>query len=347
MRNTPNVLQKIAAYKAVEVAELKKWIGTADLKAKALASAKPRGFKAALDAAAATGPALIAEVKKASPSKGIIREDFDPVAIAKAYTDGGAACLSVLTDMPSFQGSMDIFRDVRAATDLPLLRKDFMLDPIQIYEAREAGADAILIIMAMIDDKVARQLIKAAKEMGLDALVETHDETELARAIVLGSDLIGINNRDLRTFDTTLDTFTRLASKAPVSATLVAESGIFTPDHILRLAGDGAKAYLVGESLMRQDDVKRATEILMGSHSTNYMLLKDFKSELNSINANQILMKLSNPKISRFEISMNITDLVVDKETDSVQVFDILDGNVKPNTFDIRKLKRLISPLTR
>ncbi len=265
MTSTPNVLKKIAAYKAIEVTQLKKTISPADLKAKALATPKPRGFKVALDNVAKTGPALIAEVKKASPSKGIIREDFDPVAIAKAYTDGGAACLSVLTDAPSFQGSMDIFRDVRAATNLPLLRKDFMLDPIQVYEAREAGADAILIILAMVDDKVARKLMKAAKEMGLDALVETHDEKELFRAIALGADLIGINNRDLRTFDTTLDTFTRLASNAPTNATLVAESGIFTPDHILRLAGDGAKAYLVGESLMRQDDVKRATEILLGN----------------------------------------------------------------------------------
>lgn len=260
-----DVLKKIAAYKAQEVTALKQSVGTANLKAKALAAPKPRGFKAALDHAASSGPALIAEVKKASPSKGIIREDFNPVAIARAYTEGGAACLSVLTDTPSFQGSMDIFRDVRAATNLPLIRKDFMLDPIQVYEAREAGADAILIILAMVDDKVAGQLMKAAKEMSLDALVETHDETELSRAIALGADLIGINNRDLRTFDTSLDTFSRLAPQAPTSATLVAESGIFTPDHILRLAGDGAKAYLVGESLMRQDDVKRATEDLLGN----------------------------------------------------------------------------------
>ena len=263
-----DVLKKIAAYKAVEVAELKKTISAAELKSKALATPKPRGFKAALDRVAVMGPALIAEVKKASPSKGIIREDFDPVAIARAYTDGGAAGLSVLTDAPSFQGSMDIFRDVRAATNLPLLRKDFMLEPIQVYEAREAGADAILIILAMVDDNVARKLMIAAKDMGMDALVETHDEAELARAIALGSNLIGINNRDLRTFDTTLDTFTRLASKAPVNTTLVAESGIFTPDHILRLAGDGAKAYLVGESLMRQDDVKLATEVLTGKNVT-------------------------------------------------------------------------------
>jgi len=263
----PNVLEKIAAYKAEEVAALKQNISTADMRAKALATSKPRGFKAALDQVAVTGPALIAEVKKASPSKGIIREDFDPVAIAKAYTEGGAACLSVLTDTPSFQGSMDILRDVRAATDRPILRKDFMLDPIQVYEARAAGADAILIILSMTDDKTNRVLIDAAKEMDLDILVETHDADEIRRAVALGADLIGINNRNLKTFETSLDTFTALAPLAPSGATLVAESGIFTNEHILRLAGDGAKAYLVGESLMRQDDVKQATERLLGKSS--------------------------------------------------------------------------------
>ncbi|NNE58098.1 MAG: indole-3-glycerol phosphate synthase TrpC [Hellea sp.] len=260
----PNILAKIAAYKAYEVKTLKETISADALKAKALATPIPRGFKAALDRVSKAGPALIAEVKKASPSKGIIRDDFDPVAIAKAYTEGGAACLSVLTDNPSFQGSLEIFRQVRAATDLPLLRKDFMLDPIQVYEAREAGADAILIILAMTDDTANIRLIAAAKEMELDVLVETHDAEELARAVALGADLIGINNRDLRTFETTLDTFTNIAPLAPTGATLVAESGIFTPDQILRLAGDGAQAYLVGESLMRQDDVKLATKALLG-----------------------------------------------------------------------------------
>jgi len=260
-----NVLEKIAAYKAEEVRELKATISTEEMRAKALASPKPRGFKAALDRIGATGPALIAEVKKASPSKGLIRKDFDPVAIAKAYTAGGAACLSVLTDTPSFQGSLDILRDVRFATDLPILRKDFMLDPIQVYEARAAGADAILVILSMTDDKTNRQLIDAAKDMKLDVLVETHDAEEIKRAVSLGADLIGINNRNLKTFETTLDTFTTLATLVPRGPTLVAESGIFTPDHILRLAGDGAQAYLVGESLMRQEDVKRATEILIGN----------------------------------------------------------------------------------
>lgn len=260
----PNVLEKIARYKAEEVRELKAKISTADMRAKALATPKPRGFKAALDRGAANGPALIAEVKKASPSKGLIRKDFDPVAIAKAYTEGGAACLSVLTDAPSFQGSMDILRNVRAATDLPILRKDFMLDPIQVYEARATGADAILIILSMTDDKTNRVLIDAAIEMDLDILVETHDADEVSRAVALGADLIGVNNRNLKTFETTLDTFTALAPLVPHGPTLVAESGIFTSDHILRLAGDGAKAYLVGESLMRQDNVKRATEVLLG-----------------------------------------------------------------------------------
>ena len=262
-----NVLEKIAAYKAEEVRELKANISTADMRAKALATQRPRGFKAALDRVGETGPALIAEVKKASPSKGLIREDFDPVAIAKAYTDGGAACLSVLTDTPSFQGSMDILRNVRAATDLPILRKDFMLDPIQVYEARAAGADAILIILSMTDDKTNRILMDAAKEMDLDILVETHDADEIRRAVALGADLIGINNRNLKTFETTLDTFTALAGLVPHGPTLVAESGIFTNEHILRLASDGASAYLVGESLMRQDDVKEATQKLLGAKS--------------------------------------------------------------------------------
>ncbi len=259
-----DILQKIATYKAEEIRLLKARYSTDDMRKMASDTARPRGFKAALDAKAASGPALIAEVKKASPSKGLIRPDFDPVAIAKAYTNGGAACLSVLTDTPSFQGSLSILKDVRTATDLPLLRKDFMLDPIQIYEARAAGADAILIILAMTNDAVNHRLMAAAKEMELDVLVETHDADEIRRAIALGADLIGINNRNLKTFETTLDTFSSLAPMIPTSTTLVAESGIFTPDHILHLAGDGAKAYLVGESLMRQDDVKQATKTLLG-----------------------------------------------------------------------------------
>jgi len=217
---------------------------------------RPRGFEAAIKAA--TGPALICEVKKASPSKGIIREDFDPVAIARAYEAGGATCMSVLTDGPGFQGSKEIFAAVRATTTLPLLRKDFMLDPIQIAESAAMGADCVLIIMGMIDDKAAKALFDEAAALGLDALIETHDETELARAIKLGGSMIGINNRDLRTFDTTLDTFARLAPKTPNTCTLIAESGIFTQEDIIRLAENGAQGYLIGESLMRQDDVEAA-----------------------------------------------------------------------------------------
>jgi indole-3-glycerol phosphate synthase len=262
LMDAPDVLKRIAAYKAEEVASLKARTTIETLRKQAAALARPRGFKAAIRNA--TGPALICEVKKASPSKGIIREDFNAHAIARAYTAGGATCLSVLTDGPGFQGSNAIFKAVRETTALPLLRKDFMLDPIQIAESAAMGADCILIIMAMIDDETAAELFTEAKALGLDALVETHDEAELRRAIDLGATLIGINNRDLRTFDTTLDTFDRLAPMAPSGCTLIAESGIFTQDDILRLAENGAQGYLIGESLMRQDDVEAATRTLMG-----------------------------------------------------------------------------------
>jgi len=266
MRNTlmdaPDVLKKIAAYKADEVAALKARTAIEILREKAAALPRPRGFEAAIKSAA--GPALICEVKKASPSKGIIREDFDAAAIAKAYQAGGATCMSVLTDGPGFQGSNEIFAAVRTATSLPLLRKDFMLDPIQIAESAAMGADCVLIIMGMIGDKTAKALFKEAVALGLDALIETHDAKELERAIKLGSTLIGINNRDLRTFDTTLDTFVKLAPKTPKTCTLIAESGIFTRDDIIRLAENGAQGYLIGESLMRQDDVEAAVSELVG-----------------------------------------------------------------------------------
>ncbi|WP_409433681.1 indole-3-glycerol phosphate synthase TrpC [Litorimonas sp. RW-G-Af-16] len=263
LMDAPDVLKKIAAYKAGEVQDLMDDISIEDLREIAADQPAPRGFAAAIQNA--THTALICEVKKASPSKGVIREDFDPVAIAKAYQAGGAACLSVLTDGPGFQGSNAIFKQVRAATDLPLLRKDFMLDPIQIAESAAMGADCILVIMAMIDDDTARALIDEATRVGLDALVETHDESELDRALSLGATLIGINNRDLRTFDTTLDTFTRLAPRVPNHVTLIAESGIFTSADIVRLAKDGAHGYLIGESLMRQDNVEAATRDLVGT----------------------------------------------------------------------------------
>jgi len=251
--DAPDVLKKIAAYKVEEVAALRDDISIEELRDIAQSLPRPRGFTKAIQDA--THHALICEVKKASPSKGIIREDF---AIARAYAEGGATCLSVLTDGPGFMGSPAIFKQVRGATDLPLLRKDFMLDPIQIAESAAMGADCILVIMAMIGDDTAKALMDEAAALGLDALVETHDEAELKRAIALGATLIGINNRDLRTFETSLNTFTNLAPHVPKDATLIAESGVFTRDDVERLAKSGAQGYLIGESFMRQDDVAGA-----------------------------------------------------------------------------------------
>ena len=260
LMDAPDVLKKIAAYKVDEVATLRDDISIEELREIARDQTPARGFTKALQTA--VKPALICEVKKASPSKGIIREDFDPIAIAKAYEAGGATCLSVLTDGPGFMGSPDIFKAVRATTHLPLLRKDFLIDPIQVTESRAMGADCILIIMAMIDDDTARALMEEATALGMDALVETHDENELARAVKLGASLIGINNRDLRTFETSLDTFEALAGQVPETATLIAESGIFTKDDIQRLAKHSAQGYLIGESFMRQDDIESAVKTL-------------------------------------------------------------------------------------
>lgn len=259
MRDVPDILAKIAAYKVDEVAD----IDAAWVDAKLRKAPVPRGFLKALQNG--SQPAFICEVKKASPSKGIIREDFDPVAITTAYAAGGAACLSVLTDGPGFQGSKEIFKAVRGATDLPLLRKDFMIDPRQVREARAMGADAILVILAMTDDVTSRTLIAEAESLGMDVLVETHDADELRRAIDLGANLIGINNRDLRTFETNLKIFDSLAPSVPSDILLVAESGIFTRKDIKRLKNAGAQAYLIGESLMRQADVKAATRALRGT----------------------------------------------------------------------------------
>ena len=264
LMNTPDVLKKIAAYKIDEVTALKASTTIEALRDQAAALPAPRGFARAIQAAAKTRPALICEVKKASPSKGIIREDFDPVAIARAYASGGAAAMSVLTDGPGFMGSNAIFTAVRKATSLPLLRKDFMLDPIQITQSAAMGADCVLVIMAMIDDATAKALLDEAELLGLDALIETHDAAELSRAIALGGQLIGINNRDLRTFETTLDTFASLAPKVPETATLIAESGIFTRDDIAALTTQGAQGFLIGESLMRQDDVEGAVRGMVG-----------------------------------------------------------------------------------
>jgi indole-3-glycerol phosphate synthase len=257
-----DTLQHIAAYKRAEVAARKSATSLAEIEAAACAADPPRGFAGAL--AAAPGLALIAEVKKASPSKGLIRADFDPPALARAYADGGATCLSVLTDGPSFQGADAYLVAARAAVSLPVLRKEFLVDPWQVAEARALGADAILVILAMIDDALAADLMSEAKAYGMDALVEVHDAAELARAVALGATLIGVNNRDLRSFVTDLAVTERLAAAVPPDALLVTESGIFTAADAQRLARAGAKAMLVGESLMRQADVTAATRTLLG-----------------------------------------------------------------------------------
>lgn len=260
-----DILAKIAEYKREDVAGRKAARARADIDAAARLVTPPRGFKAALEAKHAPGKlALIAEIKKASPSKGLIREDFDPPVLAKAYERGGAACLSVLTDGPSFQGADDYLVAARAATALPCIRKDFLVDPWQVAESRALGADAILVILAMIDDGLAADLMSEARRLGMDALVEVNDEAEMARAIALGSDLIGINNRDLKTFVVDLAVTERLSAQAPKDALLVTESGVFSRDDVLRMEATGAKAMLVGESLMRQADVAAATRALIG-----------------------------------------------------------------------------------
>ncbi|GAM99382.1 indole-3-glycerol phosphate synthase [alpha proteobacterium U9-1i] len=257
-----NVLREIIAYKHQEVAARKVSRSLEELERLASAQAKPRGFHDAL-VACTDRPALIAEIKKASPSKGLIRVDFDPPALARAYAEGGATCLSVLTDAPSFQGHEDFLLAARAAVSLPVLRKDFMVDPWQIVESRALGADAILIIMAAVDDELALDLADEAQRFGMDALVECHDERELERALLLDARLIGVNNRSLVTFETSLETTERLAARVPKDRLLVAESGIFTPEDVARLRSAGAGAFLVGEALMRQKDVSAATRNLL------------------------------------------------------------------------------------
>jgi indole-3-glycerol phosphate synthase len=258
-----NKLTEICATTRAEVARRKTVHTVSDLDRTAATQTKPRGFKAALDAQAKTGFALIAEIKKASPSKGLIRADFDPPAHAKAYQSGGAACLSILTDAPYFQGHEDYLIAARAACDLPVLRKDFMVDPWQIAEARSIGADAILIVVAALDDVMMAELEAAAIERGMDVLVEVHDAAELDRALRLRSRLIGVNNRDLRDFSVDFARTYALVDKAPKDVTFVAESGLTSHADLTALSDHGVRAFLVGESLMRQSDLESATRALL------------------------------------------------------------------------------------
>ncbi len=261
-----NVLDRIKAYKLDEIAARKARCPQGEIEALARQASPVRDFAGAIQTRIAQGDyALIAEVKKASPSKGLIREDFQPAVLAAAYQAGGATCLSVLTDAPSFQGHEDFLIAARAAVDLPVLRKDFMYDPWQVAEARSLGADCILIIMASVSDAQAEELEVAAEAWNMSALIEVHDAPELERALALRSPLIGINNRNLKTFETSLETTRDLAAQVPGDRILVSESGMSTEGDLATLSGYGARAFLIGESLMRQQDVEVATRTLLSN----------------------------------------------------------------------------------
>ncbi len=263
-----DILDKIKAYKLDHIAACKADRPLSDVEAAARAASPTRGFAERLMEASREGYGLIAEIKKASPSKGLIREDFNPPALAEAYAAGGATCLSVLTDVPSFQGADEYLTAARDAVDLPALRKDFMYDPYQVAEARALGADAILIILASVEDTQAAELEAAATDWGMDVLLEVHNEEELERACALKSPLMGINNRNLKTFETTLDTTRKLSKLVPPDRIIVCESGLNTSDDLADMARYGARTFLIGESLMRQEDVTAATRTLLANPLT-------------------------------------------------------------------------------